>query len=335
MNQRLTGWLWWQCLVLAGSVLVASAAQARGEGRVTVELPAKVQVKKGDVLLTDIAKVHGASLPRQLLLGNVFLGRMPVNGPAMTVEREALSRWVRQQTGLKANQFELKGAPFVEVSWLRSTVSGGSILQVATDGLHRWLMERSGRAELRADSEVADLAVPGDDVLLKVRPINDAVPREQMLVWVEVFSGERFFKAVPVKFNVRAWSLALVATQSASAGEQLPNDGVHRVDVNVAKLPLRVAAFVGRPIALDSTTRLTRAVSEGDMLTSAHFEPLPAIARGDWALLQSGAGAVVLESRVQVSQDAKVGQIIRVKPAQSSAYVWARVKGPNLLELAQ
>ncbi|MFM2450545.1 MAG: hypothetical protein RIS44_2995 [Pseudomonadota bacterium] len=313
----------------------ASAAQARAQERLTIDLPSAIQVSKMDVSLGDVARVSGAAFPQQLLLNNVFLGRMPANGQSMTLERQGLSRWVQQQTGIKASQVHWTGATTIKVSWPQRMLSGSNVTQVANDGLMRWLLERSERAELQAVSEVADLAVPGHDIQVRARPINQTVPRERMVVWVDVFSGERFFKAVPVTFNVVAWSLASVATQSASAGEQLRSESLRGVEVDVTKMPLREAALAGQTLAFDHTVRLKRAVREGDVLTPTHFEPLPAVVRGDWAVLMSGAGAVVLESRVQVSQDAKVGQSIRVKPAQSSTYVWARVKGPNLLELVQ
>jgi flagellar basal body P-ring formation protein FlgA len=327
----------WQLRKLAfvGFAFVGAFAQARAGERLTVDLPSMAQVSQPEVLLSDVARLSGATLPVQIALNNVFLGRMPTNGQPMTLQREALSRWVRQQTGLKDSQLEWTGASAIEVSWLKSTLSGSNLTQVATDGLRRWLLERSERVELQAVTDTADLAVPGNDVQLRMRRINQTVPRERMVVWVDVFSGERFFKAVPITFKVVAWGSTSVATQSVSAGEPLRSDEVRTVKANLAALPLREAAVAGQPLVLDHTVRLKRSVREGEVVTPSHFEASPAVARGDWAVLQTGSGAVMLESRVQVPHDAKLGQSMRVKPAQSSSYVWARVKGPNLLELVQ
>jgi flagella basal body P-ring formation protein FlgA len=335
MNPLLSRWHARKLLAFLGWAFVAAVAQARLDDRLTVDLPNTVQVSKPEVLLGDIARVRGAALPQQLLLNNVFLGRVPTNGRPMTLQRETLSRWVQQQTGLKDSQLEWTGASVIEVAWLKTTLSGSNLTQVATDGLRRWLSERSERVELRAVTDAADLAVPGSHVQLKMRPINQTVPRERMVVWVDVFSGERFFKAVPITFKVVAWSLTSVAAQNAETGDQLPKDGVVEMKVNVAALPLREATAVGQPVVLDQSARLKRSVREGDVVTPSHLEPSPVVARGDWAVLQTGSGAVMLESRVQIPHDAKVGQSIRVKPGQSSSYVWARVKGPNLLELVQ
>ena len=329
---------WWQprkLLAFAAFAFAAAIAQAGGEGRLTVDLPSSVQVGKPDVLLGDVAQVRGAVLPLQLLLHNVFLGRMPSNGRSMTVPRENLSRWVQQQTGLKDSQLEWKGADTIEVTWMKSTLSASKIMQVATDELRRWLLERSESMELQVMTGVADLVVPGNDIQLRVRPVNQTAPRERMVVWVEVFSGERFFKVLPITFKVAAWRFTSIATQSAATGEQLPLDSVNVAKVNVAALPLREATAAGQSVVLDQNMRLKRSVREGDMVTPADFEPAPAVSRGDWAVLRSVSGSVILESRVQVPHDAQVGHSIRVRPSQSSSYVWARVKAPNLLELMQ
>jgi flagella basal body P-ring formation protein FlgA len=59
----------------------------------------------------------------------------------------------------------------------------------------------------------------------------------------------------------------------------------------------------------------------------------PLVARGEWATLRSGAGAVTLESRVEVLQDGQAGQRVRVRAAGATGIVFARVLGPAQLEL--
>jgi flagella basal body P-ring formation protein FlgA len=61
----------------------------------------------------------------------------------------------------------------------------------------------------------------------------------------------------------------------------------------------------------------------------------PAVSRGDWAALRTTSGAVSLESRVEVQQDGKVGQRIRVRTSgAASGILSARVVGRGELELA-
>ncbi|MDB5750683.1 MAG: flagella basal body P-ring formation protein FlgA, partial [Ramlibacter sp.] len=64
-------------------------------------------------------------------------------------------------------------------------------------------------------------------------------------------------------------------------------------------------------------------------------EPLLAVARGEWASLRSGAGAVHTEARVRVLQDGRVGDNVRVRPSAAAASLVARVTGTGQLEVAR
>nr|WP_283254380.1 flagella basal body P-ring formation protein FlgA [Ramlibacter paludis] len=59
------------------------------------------------------------------------------------------------------------------------------------------------------------------------------------------------------------------------------------------------------------------------------------VQRGQWASLRSGSGAVSLEARVEVLQDGRLGDSIRVRQPGAAAGVIARVTGPGQLELAR
>jgi flagella basal body P-ring formation protein FlgA len=62
---------------------------------------------------------------------------------------------------------------------------------------------------------------------------------------------------------------------------------------------------------------------------------MPIVQRGQWASLRSGSGAVSLEARVEVLQDGRLGDSIRVRQQGAAAGVIARVTGPGQLELAR
>ncbi|MDB5897743.1 MAG: flagella basal body P-ring formation protein FlgA [Ramlibacter sp.] len=58
------------------------------------------------------------------------------------------------------------------------------------------------------------------------------------------------------------------------------------------------------------------------------------VLRGEWAALRTAAGAVSLESRVEVLQDGRAGDRVRVRQAGATGIVLARVVGRGQLELA-
>ena len=64
-------------------------------------------------------------------------------------------------------------------------------------------------------------------------------------------------------------------------------------------------------------------------------DAMPAVQRGQWASLRSGAGAVLSEARVEVLQDGRLGGKVRVRQAGAKGGVIARVTGPGQVEVAR
>lgn len=98
------------------------------------------------------------------------------------------------------------------------------------------------------------------------------------------------------------------------------------------------AAFVRTvPVALDLAGEPTELARTAPL----QLEPAPRavaehplVLRGDWATLRSTAGAVTLESRVEVLQDGRAGQRVRVRQPGATGILFARVVGAAQLELA-
>ncbi|HSW16101.1 MAG TPA: flagella basal body P-ring formation protein FlgA [Ramlibacter sp.] len=59
-----------------------------------------------------------------------------------------------------------------------------------------------------------------------------------------------------------------------------------------------------------------------------------AVERGQWAQLRSGAGTVLVETRVEVLQDGRTGDRVRVRQPLAPSSMLARVVGPGQLEVA-
>lgn len=70
-------------------------------------------------------------------------------------------------------------------------------------------------------------------------------------------------------------------------------------------------------------------------MTRDSVESRPAVARGDWATLHAIAGAVNLESRVEVLEDGRNGQLVHVKLPNATSPMLARVVGERMVEVKQ
>lgn len=268
-------------LLLAGSAWAAPRAQ--------VELLARVEASGEPVRLGDVAHLRSTELPLIRQLVNLPIGPAPALGQSAVASREAIAQWIRARAGLDAASIAWSGAQQVQVVRASRQLAGERLAQVAVQRLRAWLGERGEAAEVRVRSTPRGVEVPPGTLRLELRPLASAAVRPRMVVWMDIWAGERF---------VRTVSVPVLLSLEAS--------------------PLRAATAPAAGFAQISTR-----------------EPVLGVARGEWAPLRALAGAVRLESRVEVLQDGRVGDRIRVRTPGAMGTVFATVVAPHQLELAR
>lgn len=268
---------------LALLVAAACACAAQAAPQASVELLPEARVSAPQVTLGDVARLNAPSLPLMRKLVNLPLGTSPQPGQAAVVQRQALADWVRKSLGVEPDQLKWSGSPQARVVRVARRLRGDEIADAGMAAVRQWLAEQGQAGEARVRFPVRDMDIPEGDVRLQPRPIEHAPLRNRLLVWVDVWLGEQFVRAVAVPLEVEA-----VKANPAKGSEPL------------------LAAEMGAM----------------------------GVQRGEWAALRAGTGAVLLESRVEVLQDGRMGQSVRVRPATGTGPLTARVVGRGQLELA-
>ncbi|EJL72200.1 flagella basal body P-ring formation protein FlgA [Variovorax sp. CF313] len=307
---------------------------------VSIELRPRVQVEGASVRLGDIAFLTTRDLGTLRKLMAVPIGAAPRAGAPIAVDRNTVMRWVESRSAVQAgdavSSLRWSGAGETLIETAAQDLAGETVVDAARSALLKWLQLRSLHADVQSVSTVRDLVLPAGQPVLRVRPIADqAQPARRMLVWVDAWVGDRFVRTTAVAFEVNAWAQATVATSPMTAGAQV--DGVvlrgatETREVDLTALPS------GRPARLEiadgGSQRLRKPLKPGEVLTDAHLQSTPSVTRGNWAQLLARSGDVSVESRVEVLQDGRPGQFVRVKVPGSSGEVLARVTGPGQVEV--
>lgn len=314
---------------------------------VSIELRPRVQVDHVNVRLGDIAYLTSPDLASLRRLMALPIGSAPRPGSPVAVDRDTIVRWVEVRSGAQAN---VEGLPIVQWGGASETViesaaqdlAGEAVVAAAQASLLNWLKQRSVRAQVQAVSTARDLVLPAGQPVLRVRPIADqAQPSRRMLVWVDAWVDDRFIRSTAVAFEVNAWAQATVATAPMAGGAQV--DGVVLRGATETREVDLTAVQGGRAVRIEgaesaaestvSTRRLRKQLKAGEVLTDAHLQAAPSVTRGNWAQLLARSGDVSVESRVEVLQDGRAGQFVRVKVPGSSGEVLARVTGPGRVEV--
>ncbi|TFY97089.1 flagellar basal body P-ring formation chaperone FlgA [Ramlibacter humi] len=307
-------------LACAGTALAAQAS---------VELLPQSRVASGSVTLGQVARVRGDDLSQVRALVKLPIGHAPAAGQGMTLEREALAAWAGQRLhdrGTVTWEGPAQGLVLAD----SRTVEGEAIAGAASQALREWLSARSERSEVQLAWPPQDVQVPEGAPRLQARSLARSPLRSRMVVWVDVWSGNRFVRTVPVSFAVQAWREIPVAARPVEAGAPLDA-------ANVEKRGIDIAALDGAPLARQAgdPVRATHALHAGEPLRARDAAPVPLVQRGQWASLRSGTGAVMTEARVEVLQDGRAGENVRVRQPGAMAQVTARVVGPGQLEIAR
>jgi len=327
-------------LFIATSVGSQASASAipRPDPAVTIELRAGVKVDRSQVRLGDVAYLTTRDLATLRQLMALPMGAAPRPGSPAVLDRETVERWIHAKSGLFAIRWE--GPIEVSVESAASQLPGDIVVDAAQSALTRWLSERSLRAEVRPVSTARDLVVPAGKPTLHVRPIaSRALPSKRMLVWVDAWVDDRFVRTTAVSFEVSAWASVPVAVSDVDRGVTVDPVVRHgalkerEVDLTTLRQGKPAVCAKSRTALAESGQQLRRPLRSGEALTEAHLEPAIAVARGGSAELTARSGDVAIRSRVEVLQDGRPGQTVRVKVPGGSGDVLARVTGPGQVEV--
>ena len=320
--------------VSAGGVVAASQLPDRA---VSIELRPRVSISQAQVRLGDIAYLTSRDLPLLRRLMALQIGPAPRPGAPVQLDRDTVMRWVEARSGWPVIQWG--GAGEIEIESASQQLPGESIVDAARSALERWLSGRSVRAEVQPVSTARDLTLPAGATTLRVRPLaSQGMPTRRMLVWVDAWVDDRFVRSTAVSFEVGAWAPLAVASvdleRSAPLDPIVLQGGLERREVDLTTMRGRKPAGAARAPAKSKAgnRRLRRPLRAGEVITQAHLETAPAVTRGGWADLVARSGNVSIESRVEVLQDGRLGDRVRVKVPGANGEVVARVTGPGQVE---
>lgn len=285
-------------LCVAGGVRAAPAGGARapapGREPLRIELRPEVQVKGPQVLLGEVAVLTTTDLGLLERLMILPLGPAPRSGTPVRLERAALVRWIRARTGLRAEQIAWSGPEAAALRTEVTHVRGEELASKAAEALAQAIDAQGLGLEVGPPVIPVDQEVPAGEVELRPRSIPRAALRSgRPSVWVDLWVDGRFARTVPVRFELTSNPAA------PTAGAPVPR-------VRVARVPAPVHAAV--PSA-------------------------PAVQRGGSASLRSVVGRISVESRVEVLEDGRPGEVVRVRLPGADAPVLARVIAPRAVEV--
>ena len=172
-------------------------------------------------------------------------------------------------------------------------------------------LRRVNGEEIAAAAEAALRArIHGADLQLQSLPRDLEAPEGELRL------RPRAIDAIPLRSRMLVWVEVWVAERF----------------VRAVAVPFQVMAGNMLPSLLDDAAAMQ---APREQKLPLQVDTPAVVQRGQWASLRSGAGAVTLEARVEVLQDGRLGDSVRVRQPGAAGGVIARVTGPGQLELAR
>lgn len=315
---------------LALLLLLPTIAGAAASDAAAVFLRSSVQVQKQTLTLGDVASLEGPadSVAR---LASLPIGHAPVTNAVREIGREELQRWI-DTAAQDLGPVTWRGNTAVRVTRKVTSLDQNALTQAAIGAVVEVLRMRYQKFDVEAAGSPLPVQIASAQYQIRPRPVElpEEVPA-RLVVWIELWHEKRLYRAVPVALNVRAFAPVLRVNADLPAGASLA-----AADVSVEERD--VAALNGAYWPVEASLHAVRtkhAISAGSILLRPQLQALPDVERGDQVALRVRSGTVMIETTAEAMQDGWTNRSVRVKPAQGTDAVLARVVRSGLVEIQE
>lgn len=208
-------------------------------------------------------------------------------------------------------------------------VHARAYVAAAAAELERAFATFDGRIELEPRGKYSDLKLRDvEAVQLRVRSVR-AEMASLAVVWVDIVSGGRALRRVPVRFGVRWFRSALVARARLSSRTALTPEMFELRETDTAHLGGRVvtqfAEIVGQRLRRDVTARAVLALDA--------IEARPPIETGEVIQVTATVGGVRVQRAAIAQRDGFAGQRIAARVVDGSDVLRVEVVGEDLAKV--
>lgn len=292
---------------------------------ITIALQPDARVRGGEIELSEIASIGGATREQEALLGAVSLGGAPSPGFTRTLLRERISIDVQQ--ALPTVAITWSGSVAVRVAPESETLASTALEACASTALRE--LFRSRDAEIRLESAPQDLVVPVASQSRELRAIlGTREPRSgSWSVGVQVWIDGEPYRAAWATYHVDLFERRSVLARDVRRGEAISAADLTQTRVRVEgnEPLLDPAAIVGGAASRD--------LVRGSALGERDVVRQKLVKSGDLVELSIRKGSVAARVAAYAVQDGRAGERIRIATSDRRRELVATVVGRGVVEV--
>jgi flagellar basal body P-ring formation protein FlgA len=316
------------CLALA-LFLAAVPANARTDGTpLRIDLAETARVDGDQILLGQIARLHGGDAALIERLNSLDVGRSPMPGHSRRVDTRHLKLRLKRQ-GLAAGSVRFTGVNTVTVTRQALRIARERIEAVVGDWVWAHQPWPREQVRIRRIQTVGEVTLPAGAVTYRI----DAPERPD------------FLKALPVviHFKVdgrdakRVWASVTLEVIAPVVVSRTPLARYQTIDETDIQVRMMDMAALSGPVITDPAAvvgkRMRRNIAANTALRTDLVEFPPLVRRGDVVTIVAESDGLRITARGEVRKKGRQGERIGVVNLDSGKTIYARVLDPRTVRV--
>lgn len=295
-----------------------------------VEIQDEVKVKKGRILLGDIAEFKDISQNELSKINKIDLGQAPVPGYKKYINKELVKLMIKKE-GFKPQEYRLNFADQIIIRRNARQIKKDAIENYIKDMLEQSLSNMVDKYSIEINLRQNSLMIPDQDYELKLLE-RRKIKAGQSTIPVGININGAEYKRLYVPVKITAYKNAYVAKRYISQGSKL-----RRKDFEY-KL-VEVDDFTDEKLIEKNTNlferniELSYSLKQGDLLKKNNYNNPYLINWGDSVEAKVIVGDIELSLMVTARERGKQGEFIKVENPDNRHQFQAKVVSPQLVEL--
>jgi flagella basal body P-ring formation protein FlgA len=265
----------------------------------------EIKISKDKIYLCDVADFFGFSEDEKNKLENIYLKKASLPGYKTVISKEMIINKVAKLY----NNVKVTGPDKVVLFVKKSEISKEELVKAAEDFIKKNMPWKEDEVKIDQKNVKEVVNIPEGEVLLKVREDKDIKFKGNVIIPVEIYIDNKFYKIEPVSFVINVVTDCLIAKKNIKIKEFLKEEDYIIAKKDITFLPDDVI------LSNDELNGLItkRAIIAGTVLQKSMFETPPLFKRGTNVGVIVQVKKVTVETEGIAMTDGREGDLVKVK----------------------
>jgi flagella basal body P-ring formation protein FlgA len=314
---------YFSCLVVF-CMAVLFAPDAFCSGGILMNLKEQACVRSNQVVVADVAELHGSDSNRIDRLKQVRLTISPVFGTVKALSRNQVRELIETAAG-PLQDVEITGAVLVQIKRQGRQVIAEEIYPVLKTYILESLPWTASEVEIVSVGNLKGTEIPLEDAVLRVPPNTTLSGLKNTLIPIEIVQSGKPLYSFWITADIRVRATVLAAAKRIPSGKIITAEDIKEVESDIEDCRPAYVRNAGDIIGKASR----RLLVPDDVLTHEYFVDPFLVRSGEVVRLRLDRNGIALSTLVRAEQDGRLGQVIRVRNVDFDKVLKAQVTGPS------